>query len=388
MAFTLSPNMNLPVPTVGSEPGPDYALDVNAALSIIDTHNHSAGSGVPVTPDGLSISSDLTFLDNNAIALRSARFQAQPAVLALADDLQCVYVTGVDLYYNDGNGNQVRITQSGGVAGSPGSISNLTSPASASYVSGSETFVWQSNTNKPANLDGGFIKLRNNSTNSKALTLSPPAAMGSDFALTLPSLPVTTNIVTLDASGNFGAALNVDNSSLQWSSNTLAVKAKGVTQNMLANRATGTTVAAGGVAVSTQQDNFVGSNTTWEAAAALTCTITTTGRPVRVFLIPGIGPASPGDPAGVVGGAVPGGTPSDLWVSFGIFNGATQISHQDIYFDFPSGITATYYYIPCGSIEVLDFPAAGTYTYTVQAQSNNANSEYWIMAAKLIAYEI
>jgi hypothetical protein len=385
MAFTLSPNMNLPVPTVGSEPGPDFALDINAALSILDGHNHAAGSGVPITPDGMSISSDLAFLDNNAISLRSTRYQTQAAALALADDLQCLYVTGVDLYYNDGNGNQVRITQSGGVAGSPGSISNLTSPASASYVSGSETFVWQSNTNKPANLDGGYLNLRNNTANSKALTLSPPAAMASDFGITLPSLPVATNIVTLDTSGNMGAALNVDNSSLQWTSNTLAIKAKGVTQNMLANRATGTTVAAGGIAVSSVQVLFVGSDATWEAVPALSVTITTTGRPVWVGLIPAASNPSPSDPYGVIG--VQSGLSTIISAEFGIFQDATQVAFTELRTQVSSAVSERYF-IPASSLHTIVLPAAGTYTYTVQAQQGDPTSEYYVLGAALVAYEI
>ena len=36
MSFTNSPNMNLPIPTVGGEPGPNYATDVNSSLTLVD----------------------------------------------------------------------------------------------------------------------------------------------------------------------------------------------------------------------------------------------------------------------------------------------------------------------------------------------------------------
>src|SRR4051812_17947618 len=120
MSSTTSPNMNLLIPTVGSEPGPEYAQDVNDSLTLIDQHDHTPGHGVQINPDGMDISSDLTFNNHNLTNARSIRFSPQGSPLALAADLGCIYESGVDLYYNDGNGNQVRLTQSGSVAGTSG----------------------------------------------------------------------------------------------------------------------------------------------------------------------------------------------------------------------------------------------------------------------------
>lgn len=203
---TISPNMNLPVPVVGVDPGPAWASDINACLALIDQHTHAAGSGVQINSNGLNINSDLPLNDNNMTLIKSARFQAQSSTLAGVSDLGCLYVTGVDLYFNDVNGNAVRITQSGGVAGSPGSISNLTSPASASYVAANQTFVWQSAAVTPANMDGASYILRNLSANSKGLTLSPPAAMGANYTITLPSLPGSTLPLIITSSGSISAS--------------------------------------------------------------------------------------------------------------------------------------------------------------------------------------
>lgn len=225
MAFeTISANMSLPIPSVGNTSGPTYASDVNSCLTIIDQHNHTPGLGVPVPTSGLSIDADLPFNNVNATNLRSVRFQPQGAVLSNPSDLGCLYEVNDDLYYNDGNGNNIRITENGAVAGTPGSIANLVSPASASYVSATSTFVWQSNTNTPANMDAASYIFRNLVANSKALTLSPPNAMASNYSLVLPALPVQQNIMTLDASGNITAAWNVDNVTLQVQANELSVK--------------------------------------------------------------------------------------------------------------------------------------------------------------------
>lgn len=233
----VSPNMMLPVPGVGVTEGPQYASDINSCLTLIDAHNHSSGQGVQITPSGLDISSDLSFQNHNATLLRTARFSQQSGVLALASDLRCLYAVNDDLYYNDGAGNNVRITQSGAVAGTPGSIANLVSPASASYVSLDATFVWQSDANTPANMDMGGIILRNILANSKGLTITPPAAMGSDYSIILPALPASQKIMTLDASGNMTAPYVVDNSTIEVSSNTIQVKDLGITTAKLASSA-------------------------------------------------------------------------------------------------------------------------------------------------------
>lgn len=195
--------MSLPVPVVSVDPGPDWATNVNNCLTIIDAHDHSAGYGVQVTPAGLNINADLSIGSNNLTNTRSLRFISQITPIAGVADLGCLYESGVDLYYNDANGVQIRLTQSGAVAGTPGSIANLVSPASATYVSANQTFVWQSDVLTPANLDAASIILRNLTASSKGLTLSPPASMGADYTLTLPTLPGSTLPVSLNSSGAF-----------------------------------------------------------------------------------------------------------------------------------------------------------------------------------------
>jgi len=232
-----SANMMLPIPVIGQDPGPDYAANLNASLTILDAHNHAPGSGVLISPDGLDINTDLTFGSNNATALRSVRFTAQGAPLALVTDLGCIYESGVDLYYNDGVGNQVRITQSGGIAGTPGSITGLVPPASVNYSSGPGTFIFQSGVNISANLDGASITLRNQTLASNGITISAPAALASNFTITLPgSLPSTgTQALFINSAGTV---------SFQPSSGGAAVVGPGGTFTTIAAAITAT--AAGG----------------------------------------------------------------------------------------------------------------------------------------------
>ena len=233
-----SANMNMPVPVVGVDPGPDYATDVNQCITILDAHDHSAGYGVQITPAGLNINADLSMQSNDLILIRSTRWDAQGAALSDPSDLGCAYVNGVDLYFNDMNGNQIQITSGGAVAGTPGSISGLVSPASASYVGGSGTFVWKSTATTPANLDCAAITIREQVASPNGITIESPSSLGANYTMVLPTaLPAGQRFMTLDNGGNIAASWNVDNSSIEVASNVVRVKAGGITPAMLSTSA-------------------------------------------------------------------------------------------------------------------------------------------------------
>src|SRR5271165_1148795 len=132
--YNLTPLMNLPNPNPGADPGPDYAQNIQACYNIIDGHNHSAGSGNQINPSGININADLPFGSNNATLLRSVRLIAQGSPLSGAQDLGCLYVAGVDLYYNDESGNQVQITSAGAVNATSSGI--VSGSATASFSGG------------------------------------------------------------------------------------------------------------------------------------------------------------------------------------------------------------------------------------------------------------
>lgn len=398
-SVTLSPNMNMPVPTAGVESGPQWALDLNSCLSILDAHDHTPGYGTQISPSGMNISTDLPFLDNNAISLRSARFSSQSAVLALASDLDCLYVVADDLYYNDGAGNNVRITQSGGVAGSPGSIANLSSPASASYVSVDSTFVWQSAANTPAVMDNASIIIRNLTANSFGLTLNAPAAMGANFSLTLPNLPGSQKFMTLDAAGAMSAPWAVDGSTLEIaSSTTLQVKDAGITAAKLATNSVTTIkiadanvttakvadasitrakLAAVGQQVSSSCGTFTSTSGSQTDVTNLTVTITTTGRPVMLTL----------QPDGSGGGAViyntlaaAGGFLGNIYFVRGGSNIAASTISNNI------ASTAQIIRMMPGGFHYLDVVGAGTYTYKVQVDV--VSGLVGVSNCVLLAYEL
>lgn len=381
--------MNLPVPVVGQESGPQWASDLNSCLSIIDSHTHLSGSGVPITTGAININSDLSINNNNITTIRSNRYTAQSGTLNGASDLGCVYVSGVDLYFNDGSGNKVRITQSGAVAGTPGSISNLVSPASANYNSGSSSFVWQSNSNTAANMDFGSAILRNLTSGSNGVTVSPPSSLPSNYTITLPSLPAQQNIMTLDSSGNMSAPWNVDNSTLQISSNQLKVASSGITTTQLADasvtqpklytRTTGSTASAGNIAVSSSCGKFsTTSALTFVPITNLSVTLSTTGRPVLLKILT---------------------SPNSTFNT----NNPSMMRTQDPNFSYlgyyRDGSLIGYGAIGCGesntfpsiftNFEFLDTTAsAGSHTYALYAASTGSGALFEIWNFIICAFEI
>lgn len=381
--YATSPNMSLLLPTVGVDPGPTWASDLNASLSIVDQHDHSSGSGVQITPNGLNITSDLSMGGNNLTVTRTVRLQSQSAALALATDLYCLYAVGVNLYYNDGSGNQIQMTTGGGVAGSPGSISSLSSPASAAYVSGSQTFVWQSAANTPANMDGGSVILRNISASSKGLTLNPPAAMAADYAVTFPAaLPASQKFMTLDASGNIAATWAVDNSTLEVSSNVVRVKDLGIVTAKIGNEAvTRAKQEPVAQALSNSSGSFSTSSTATNGAAVsnLSRIQVATGRPIMLLLQPDGGGSAFIGPSGATNGVSPQG------FIFILRDGAVIAAWDYSTTQVSGGLT--HLMSSVGPL-YMDVVAAGTYTYTVNAKVGTASTTMFVQNIKLVVWEL
>lgn len=202
MSSTTTPNMSLIVPGAGSEQGPDYALDINADLALVDQHDHSPGKGVQLNSASFNITAALSLNNNPLTSVSYLTFIPQ----SITPPASSIYESGNDLYFNNGAGLDIQITNASGVAGTPGSIANLVSPASASYVAINRTFVWQSGVGISANLDAASILLRNISPNStNAITLQAPAGLSSSYDVVLPALPVSQSFMTIDNSGQIAA---------------------------------------------------------------------------------------------------------------------------------------------------------------------------------------
>lgn len=390
MAFeSTSPNMNLILPGVGLTAGPQYASDLNASLTIIDSHNHAPGSGVQITPAGIDINTDLSFQNNSATLVKEITFQTQ---LSLPTDLDAIYVSGVDLWYNDGNGNQIQITSAGSVNAGSGSITGLVSPASATYISGSQSFVWQSNVNTAANMDMGSAILRNITAGSEGITLSPPSALASSYTITFPlAVPAANNtFLTMSTSGVISDNITVDGSTIQIIGNQITanigpgsitgsqIAAHTITESNLELRPTSATATAGQMALSSSCGAFTSNATVYTDVTNLSISIVTTGRPVRIEL------TADGSNGGISAdnafiGNTTTSTGATFWLAF--LRGGSIIA-QMATSNNSQGST-----LPPGSFSYMDYPAAGTYTYKVQCRATTATN-WAVNKIKLLVYEI
>jgi len=286
MPSTISPNMGLIVPTVGQEPGPTWATDLNASLGTIDQHNHASGQGVKITPLGMDINIDLNIQNNNLTQVKTVNFTSQlSSIPGVFPNLGALYVAGNELYYNDESGNVVPITNNGSVNSGAGSITGLPSgSASASYSSGNETFVWQSATSTAANMDGGSVIIREVIANAKGVTLSSPTSLAADYSLFFPAaLPSSQKIVTIDSSGNIAANYVVDNSTIEIASNVIQVKNAGITSAQIAPGAV-TYASLAPLNIQTTAGSGSINTSSTVMITVFTVTITTTGRPVYLSL--------------------------------------------------------------------------------------------------------
>lgn len=107
-----TPNMFLIVPTVSVTLGPTYATQINTVFDAIDVHDHTTGKGSRVPSAGILINTDLTFGGYSAVQLKTTAYQSQGSALSSATTSAVYSVLG-DLYWNNGGGTAVKITNGG-----------------------------------------------------------------------------------------------------------------------------------------------------------------------------------------------------------------------------------------------------------------------------------
>ena len=358
----LSPNMNLPVPIVGQDPGPDWANNINASLGILDQHNHSNGQGVPVTPAGLNINTDLPLNSNNLTLVNSIRFIDRLTTLpGSAPNLGVIYEAVNELYYNDGVGNVVQLTKAGSVNATSSGISSGT--ATASFVGG--VLVVDANVNTPANVQGASFLFGNNVAASNYATVSPPNALAANYNITLPPTNSSggTAFLTYDTSNNMGVG---------------PATTHGITRGNLA--------AYTGQQISASCGNFINDNTElppFTPVPNLTVTITTAGGPVWIGLQP--------DGSGVGNDAFlelfrSAGSATTIVGHIEIRNGTTAICDKE-YVNTTANFGGVFYDLGFMCLDISSL-TPGTYTYTVYMYTDSGNTAFQWNNYVLVAYEL
>lgn len=381
MPTNISPNMNLIVPIVGQEPGPQYAIDIDTSLyTLIDQHDHSSGKGVLVTPSGMNISADLPFNVNNATLLRSVRFTPQASPISSPSDLSTLYTVtnltyGSDLYFNTGNGAQVALVLNGAVVGTPGSIAGLVPPASATYTPLSGTFTWSSGVNIPAAMNQGPTDIRQMVLNGFGVTLAANASQAANYQLTFPiALPGSQELLSLGPSGQI-TETPIDGTSLVFSGGTLEV---------------GTITPANqgplNYAAAASSGAFNTTSTTPVLVTNQSISVTVSGvRPVMLVLQPSGGQAYIGVRT----------LASPVQANFFLNRGASVISNHLLFADEDQAVNpGPDIRVPPGAITFMDAGVVGggsatyTYTLTMQIGSGSVSPMGFAENISLVAYEM
>ena len=191
--------------TVSVTPGPTWATNLNTSLDAIDNHDHTSNKGVRITPAAMNINAALEFNGNNALELKQVALENQSS--QPTDQSRSMYAFGGELYYRDPSGNQVQLT-SGGSVNAGGSITNLSSPAAANYVSAQDLFTWFHNQSgneyaKMAHSDMLLYKYSSDGSGTTDYVVVKYTATGSAAELTLPNETATVlTTATSYAGGN------------------------------------------------------------------------------------------------------------------------------------------------------------------------------------------
>lgn len=120
-----TPFMNLNLPVVSTTLGPEWATLLNAALDIVDAHDHSSGNGAPILFSSLVIDDDLSLDDFRLIDVDAVQLNSLVAALSGASNINSVHAVNGDLYFTNGSGVPVQITNGGSVITTPTNLQQM-----------------------------------------------------------------------------------------------------------------------------------------------------------------------------------------------------------------------------------------------------------------------
>tara|TARA_R110002126_G_scaffold172712_6_gene321515 strand:- start:1803 stop:2534 length:732 start_codon:yes stop_codon:yes gene_type:complete len=196
--------MNLTLPDVSVTIGPDWATEINAALTSVDSHDHTSGSGNRITQAGINITEDL---DLNAKGLADAGRVSFSNLTALITTAVSTYVKGGDLYFNDASGNQIRITAGGSIdVSSVGGITGdyTTTSASAFYTDAVLKYFFQDSNAARSLVDLATSRLVTTYSSAQTLdyTLDDLVLVSGTTTLTLPAAATRMQFVIKKTDSN------------------------------------------------------------------------------------------------------------------------------------------------------------------------------------------
>ena len=203
--------MGLILPTPGEQLGPTWATNINTALTSIDAHDHTSGKGASIGIAALTVDADFSFKDLSSTAsvpyavtnLKYSSFSKQLAPSTDVPSTGTSAVTSVlfsgtslgELYFNDGSGNQIQITDAGSI-----NVSGVSANTFAKYATTLDS------TGTPYTLlesDGSALYVVDTSTAAVALTLPAATTAGGGRFFIIKDIGNTasTNNITINCAG-------------------------------------------------------------------------------------------------------------------------------------------------------------------------------------------
>lgn len=200
------PNMNIILPTLRQDSG-QWDNKLNAALTLVDAHDHTSGKGPRVPTAGININADLAFGGFGPTGLGKAAFNA---VTPLAAGSKTLFVSSSDneLYWRSNGGTNVKLTSGstvnislvGGIAGDYSSVG-----AEVAYDDANNRYTFkQQGSPKPwARIASGPVRIYEfNTTDTVYVELAVDAALAASYTLTLPAaLPGSTLLCQVSSAG-------------------------------------------------------------------------------------------------------------------------------------------------------------------------------------------
>lgn len=180
---TTTQYMELVLPTASETPGPTYAILNTTAFDTIDSHDHTSGKGVQVPTAGININANLDFNGYAALSLDYIELEAGSTPSATLT----IYVDASnDLYYKNGAGTSVQITNGAALAAAGSGVITFSSITTSPYsvVTGDAQKVLGVNTstaktlNLPAASNVMFIQIKDvtGSAATNNITITPDGA--------------------------------------------------------------------------------------------------------------------------------------------------------------------------------------------------------------------
>jgi hypothetical protein len=211
--MTTTANMLLTLPTPGGDIG-TWDDELNASISLIDTHDHSTGKGVAIGVSGINLNADLPYNGNSATDLKSVDFTEVASVSSGArrffwsssdHEFYIRNAAGVNIKVTSGSGLNLSLV--GGIVGDYSSIG-----AEVAYDDANDRYTFKQQTSggvkqwarlSSADVDLYEYKAAGDVTNiTNRVRLSSPAALAGNYVLKFPpALPASTKLLQSDSAG-------------------------------------------------------------------------------------------------------------------------------------------------------------------------------------------